>query len=95
MGLLVDVGDAGLGMLAVFWLSTVVAVRRDASARIANRAGVHAATALAAFVPFIGAFVWTCLRPQATRRDRYERRRRLALTEGELGGSSAPKRCGR
>lgn len=84
MGLLVDVGDAGFGVLAVFWLSTIVAVWRDAGARIANQAGVRAATALATLLPFVGVFVWFCVRPMDTRFDRRGRRLCIALAEREL-----------
>jgi hypothetical protein len=66
------------------WIGTVVAVARDARARLENRSGRRAGTALAALLPFVGALVWLCVRPPETRRDRRERRLRASVLERQL-----------
>lgn len=70
--------------LALLWLGTVACARRDARARLANTAGVRAATTLAFLLPFAGAMLWLLLRPPHTRHERRERRLLLAVAELEL-----------
>jgi hypothetical protein len=70
--------------LVLLWAATIVAVARDAGARIANRTAPRAAAALAAALPFVGVVVWLCVRPGETRLERRERRLRTATLEREL-----------
>jgi hypothetical protein len=74
--------------LALLWLGTVAGVRGDARARLANVAGVRAATALAFLLPFAGAVLWLLVRPAHTRLERRERRLLLAVAERELARDS-------
>lgn len=70
--------------LTLAWLGTVVAVVRDAQARVRNRAATRAAAATALLLPFVGALVWLCVRPAETRVERRERRLRKAVLQRQL-----------
>ena len=72
-----------LGLVLV-WAGSVVAVRRDARARVKNPAATRAAIATAAVLPFVGAGVWFCVRPSLTREERRERRLHALWLEREL-----------
>jgi hypothetical protein len=76
-----DLFLVGLGLA---WLGTIVAVARDAQARVVNRSARRTAAATAALLPFAGALVWLCVRPAETRLERRERRLRTATLEREL-----------
>jgi hypothetical protein len=78
------VSDLVLVGIVLCWGGTVVAVARDARARVANRAAPRAAAALAALAPFVGAVVWLCVRPAETRLERRARRLHALTLEREL-----------
>src|SRR5438477_6025060 len=81
-----------LAALAAFWVGSVLAVHFDAHARLANRGGVRAAVAIAGVLPFVGAFVWLCVRPTQTRLERRQRLFLGLLTE-ELAASGPTDRA--
>lgn len=77
------VGWGGVGILAVLWVGTFFGVAVDSRSRMTNRSGICAATTLAALVPFVGAFLWWCVRPARTRVERQELRALLRIAERE------------
>jgi len=92
------VRNVGLFWLAAMWLGSARCVQRDAEARLGNPSGIRAAVAAALLLPFLGAFLWLCLRPAETRVERRQRRlARLALEparDEHLGRVRDPNRLG-
>ena len=76
--------DIGPLWLLAMWLGSVRWTQVDARARLANRAGIRAATWLALALPFVGVAVWAALRPVETRLERRERRVVQLLLDSRL-----------
>jgi hypothetical protein len=83
------VRDVGPLWLVAMWLGSVRWTHVDARARLANPAGICAATWLALGLPFVGAAVWAALRPVETRLERRERRVVQLLLEAHIDPSEA------
>ena len=76
-----SVGPVGV---AAIWLASARWVNVDARSRLRNPSGIRAATLTAATLPFVGAALWACVRPNETLAQRRERRLVRLVLEEEL-----------